>query len=195
MFRIFLIILLLKLSACGFQVIYKERENVDISYVDELAAIRIQKVRTKLAQEFQNNLYDILNPDYVKAEPKYLLVTTVKSSIIPVFITATGASGRNKMTLDVTYELKSIETGTTVGKGFTSVYDNYDVSLKRYGTYAAEEYTKTNLTKVAAQDIRNSLVNDLIESKKEKEKKDDWLNTRPEPKTQENSSVKKKKRN
>jgi len=179
----FLFLLLFALSSCNFQVIYKEREEgVDISYIDELAAIRIQKIRNRVGQEFQDNLYDILNPDYVKAEPKYLLVLKINTTITPVFITQTGSSGRNNLALTITYDLKNLETAQTIASGSTSVNDNYDVSIKRYGTYVTEEYVKSNLTKIAAQNIRNSLVNDLIEDKKNPRKKDDWLNEKPEEK-------------
>mgnify|MGYP001560470763 CR=1 FL=1 len=182
MIKFFQIILLLSLTSCGFQVIYRESEkSADISYVDELAAIRIQKVRNRLGQEFQNNLYDILNPDYVKAEPKYLLIARIDTIITPTFITQTGSSGRNNMILNVTYTLKSAESGDVIASGRTSVNDNYDVRTNRYGTYVTEEYVKSNLTKIAAQNIRNSIVNDLIETRKAPKKKDDWINEKVEP--------------
>jgi hypothetical protein len=71
-----------------------------------------------------------------------------------------------KITLKINYELKNLATATTISAGSTSVNDNYDVSSNRYGTYSAENYVRTNLTKIAAQNIRNSLVNDLIEVQK-----------------------------
>ena len=165
-------ILLLSLCSCGFQMIYKDqRNNPDASYVDELAAIRIKKDRTRLSQELKNNLYDLLNPDYLKVEPKYFLSFTVAKTSSPTFITITGASGRNRVNLDVTYELSDLETGEKISSGSTSVNDNYDVTANRYGTYVAEEYIQGNLTIIAAQNLRNSLVNDFIEMHKERENK------------------------
>lgn len=168
MLRKFLtIFLLLSLSSCGFQLIYKENDQgSDISYTNELAAIRIQKNRTRINQQLQNNLYDIINPDYIKVEPKYLLTLTLNEVISPTFITITGSSGRNKITLNVAYVLKNLSTAETISEGHTSVNDNYDVSSNRYGSYTAENYVRTNLTKIAAQNTRNSLVNDFIELKK-----------------------------
>lgn len=161
------ILLLFNLSACGFQVIYKERDqSSEISYVEELAAIRIQKDRKKISQELKNNLYDLLNPDYIKSEPKYFLILKLKESVSPTFITVTGASGRNKVTLQINYILKSLQTGDVISSGSTTINDDYDISDSRYGTYVAENYIKSNITKTAAQNIRNSLVNDLIEMKK-----------------------------
>jgi len=174
-------ILCLSLYSCGFQVIYKERENkTDLSYVNELAAVRIKKNRTLLDQELKNNLYDLLNPEYLKVEPKYFLTLSISKVISPTFITITGSSGRNKVTLDITYQLQSLETGELISSGSTSVNDNYDVTTNRYGTYTADEYVQINLAKTAAQNIRNYLVNDFIEERKriekEKEKKTDKKN-------------------
>jgi len=162
--KLFAILIAASLCGCGFQVIYKERgKNADISYVDELAAIRIKKDRDRLSQELKNHLYDLLNPDYKKVEPKYFLIITQKDSVSPTFITVIGSSGRNRITTSVNYELKDLQTGKTIAAGSTSVYDNYDVSSNRFGTYTAENYVRSNLTTLAAQNIRNSLVNDFIE--------------------------------
>ena len=165
--KTFGILLILTFSACDFQVIYKEKvRGVGITYAQDLSAIRIKKDRTKLGQELKNNLYDALNPDYIKSEPKYFLILTAKSAISSTFTTFTGASGRNRVTLDVTYTLKNLDNAITISSGTTSVNENYDVTTNRYGTYTAEQYMLTNLTKIAAQNIRNSLVNDFIETRK-----------------------------
>jgi hypothetical protein len=166
-YKTLIIFLILSFFSCGFQVIYHEKiaEN-DLNYVAELAAIRIKKTRTRNDQELKNNLYDLLNPDYVKTEPKYFLTLTINESISATFISSTGASGRNKITLSVSYELKNLATAAIISNGTTAVNDNYDVGSNRYATYVAENYVRSNLTKVAAQNIRNSLVNDLIETTK-----------------------------
>ncbi len=176
--------LLLVISSCGFQVIYRESKS-DISYEQELASIKIQKNEGRLTQELRNSLYDLFNPNSIKAEPKYFVVLTLAESIGSTFLTSTGASGRNKITLNLTYKFFDLKTGELLAKGFTSASDNYDVQLNRYGTHTAEEYTKSNLVKVLAQNIRNLLVNDIIELKKEKDEKD---NPNPESRSKTKSS-------
>ena len=47
------------------------------------------------------------------------------------------------------------------------------MQLNRYGTYIAEDYARSNLVKIAALNIRNLLVNDLIELKKNGDKEMD----------------------
>lgn len=161
------LLIIIATSSCGFKVIYKENDNSSKdSYVNELASIRIKKDRDQLSQKLKNNLYDILNPNYIEIEPKYLLILSIKESNTPTFITLSGSSGRNKITITVDYQLKRLEDAKLIASGSTSVNDNYDISDNRYGTYTIEEYTKTNLTKLVAQNIRNSLVNDLTEESK-----------------------------
>lgn len=173
-----IILSLLSLAfSCGFQVIYKERkeDNKNISYIEELAAIRVKKNRDRLSQELKNNLYDIINPDYIKTEPKYLLFLSIKESISPTYITSAGSSGRNKVTLSISYELKSLKTGSSIARGSTSVNDNYDVTSNRYASHVSENYIKSNLAQIAAQNLRNSLVNDFIETKKKCYNKEEFL--------------------
>lgn len=153
------------LFSCGFQVIYREKES-GISYEKELSAMKIQKSPGRLSQELRNNLYDLLNPDSLETDPKYYIVLKEEESIGSTFLTSTGASGRNKITINVQYTLFDLKTGKKIANGVTTANDNYDVQTNRYGTYTAEQYTKSNLTKVLAQNLRNLLVNNIIEMKK-----------------------------
>jgi hypothetical protein len=162
----FLFLLIFVISSCGFQVIYKDQFDEE-SIAHQLASIRIKKDRNQLAQTLKNNLYDVLNPDYIKAETKYFLELNLKTAVSPTFTNITGASGRNKATLTVSYVLKNIKTAQIISEGKSEIYDSYDVSQNRYATYVADEYVKDNLTNVIAQNIRNSIVNDIIEEKRE----------------------------
>ena len=161
----FCLILLASFCSCGFQIIYRDGDN-KFSYAEDLASIRIKKDRDHLSQELKNNLYDLLNPDYIKSEPKYFLILRASKSVSGALITQTGASGRNRVNIDVLYELKNLENGAIISRGTTAVNDSYDVSTNRYGTYVADDTVRLNLTKIAAQNIRNALVNDFIEVKK-----------------------------
>lgn len=153
------------LESCGFQVVYKD-QHLSSSISNELAAIKINKDRTHLSQQLRNNLYDALNPDYIKTENKYFLILTLKKSVSSTFITSTGASGRNKTSIIVEYELKNSKNLQKISSGTLESSDNYDVSINRYGTHIAEQYVENNITKLLAQSIRNSLINDLIEFQK-----------------------------
>lgn len=163
--KIFILITSLFIASCGFHGMYLDEDN-NTSYAPDLAAIRIQKDRDHLGQELRNNLYDLLNPDYIKSDPKYFLVLRLTKNMGGTYITNTGASGRNRVTLNITYELKNLDNAMVISRGTTSVFDNYDVTTNRYGTYVTDDNVSLNLTEIAAQNIRNALVNDLIEVRK-----------------------------
>ncbi|MBM5783068.1 MAG: hypothetical protein FJ368_06600 [Pelagibacterales bacterium] len=169
MLKKYLVILLsLNLFCCGFEVIYKDDAKQDNSYSHELAAIRIKKDRNQHDQDLKNSLYDLLNPDYLTIEPKYFLVLKSSRTTSSTFTTGTGSSGRNKILLTVRYELMDLETGKKISEGITTLNDSYTVSTNRFGTYSAEEYLQSNMNKVVAQNIRDSLVNDIIEMRRKK---------------------------
>ena len=166
--KIFFVILFLSLTSCGLHAVYKEREDEDMSYVEDLAAIRMKKERNALHQELKNNLYDLLEVEYKKVEPKYFLTVNISKTITSTFTTTTGSSGRNRVNMDVSYDLKSLETGEIISSGTTTVWDSYEISTNRFGTVTAEDYILTNLTKTAAKNLRNLLINDIIEMRKKK---------------------------
>lgn len=152
-------------SSCGFQVIYKD-QYIENSIANQLASIVIKKERNQLHQALKNNLYDVLNPDSIKANSKYFLEMHLTQSIGPTLTNFSGGSGRNKVIIKVNYILKNIATAQIISKGDTEVFDSYDLTSNRYATYTAEEFVKENLTKIIAQNIRNSIVNDISEEKR-----------------------------
>jgi hypothetical protein len=163
MFR--LIVLLLLLSACGFEVLYKDHQNSE-SIAYQLASIRIQKKRNKFDWQLQNNLYELFNPDKIPSPEKYLLIVDTDQSISSTYITSTGASGRNKITITANYVLKNLNTDQQIASGNVVASDNYDVSANRFATFVSEDYFKSNILKIIANDIRNSVVNDFSYNKK-----------------------------
>jgi hypothetical protein len=167
--KYFLIFSILILSSCGFQIIYKDQTTQD-SIAHQLASIRIKKNRNQLDVMLKSNLYDIFNPDNIKAEPRYFLEFTTKKNLNLIVTTPSGATGRNKVNLTVNYVLRNLENGLEISSGTDSVYDSYDITENRYGTFTAEEFVIKNLTKVISQNIRNSLINDIINASQECEK-------------------------
>lgn len=159
-------ILLTSLTSCGFQVLYLDNDQEKVSYEKEFASVRIQKTAGRMSQELRVALLDLLNPDNLNVEPRYVLTISENKAVSGTFITFTGASGRNKVTMTVNYELRDLQSGEIVATNSTVVNDNYDVQENRYGTYVADAYTTSNLSRVAALNIRNLLANDFIEIRK-----------------------------
>lgn len=166
--RFIFLAIFISLPACGFKAVYNDSKTAQ-QYEEDLASIRIKKNRTQIDQTIKNHLYDLLNPRLLDSEAKYILLLETKVSTSSTYTTDTGASGRNKVNLQINYTLKDLETAQTIGSGSTLVNDNYDITENRFGTYSADQYVTTNLTQIAAQNIRNSLVNDIIEKNKAEE--------------------------
>jgi hypothetical protein len=166
---LFLLLILFQVG-CGFNVLYDDSLTKDeFSFEKELASIRIKKVRTKIDQELKNNLYDLLDPDNLKIEAKYFLELDLTKSVSATFITSSGASGRNSLTLEVKYKLYQLKTAKLISEGIISIRDNYDVIENRYSTYISEEFVMSNLTKIIAKDIRNALIYDITNFIKEQQ--------------------------
>ena len=125
--------------SCGFKSIYNTDDRILECYSQELASIRIKKERKQINQILRNHLEETLNPDNIKTEPKYLLTINLSKSISSTFITSTGASGRNKIILNASYELKDLKSGTIVGSGSVSDKDDFDVEDRRFANYITGE--------------------------------------------------------
>jgi len=149
-------------TSCGFEVIYKDH-TLSNSLAYKLASIKIEKKRTQLDFELQNSLYSLLNPDKLNIEPKYLLILKTITNTSSTYITSTGASGRNRITITTSYTLKNLQNNQVLSSGEATASDNYDISSNRFGTTVAEDYLKNNILKIISTNLRNSLVNDFVQ--------------------------------
>jgi hypothetical protein len=168
---IFLLFSFLVLSSCGFQAIYSDNRisSESKSYDEELASITVKISRKKLNQDLKNNLEDILNPNKIEIDQKYLIDISLEKSIGGSIITSTGSDGRRKVILTAKYRLRDFHSGELIATGVANAEDDFDVERNRFGNYTAEESIASNLTLVIAQNIRNLLINDIVNSYKIRE--------------------------
>lgn len=170
--RNFLITLtFLIISSCGFHAIYNDNKisKNSQSYNQELASIKVHTIRKKINQDLKNNLEKVLNPDDIVSDPKYLMEFTLDRIVTSTFTVSSGSTGRNKVTLMVSYKLKDFNSGELISTGSTTAKDDFNVSDNRFANYITEESIATNLTLILAQNIRNLLINDIVNSYKIKE--------------------------
>lgn len=162
-YRIISVLFLALFSACGFKSLYNidESDSNHEKVQNELAAITVKYQRKHLNQEMQNNIEDLLNPDNIKAEPKYLLDITLTKDMMMTFINEVGASGRNKVIMNATYNLKDIKSGDVIATGNLTAQDDFDVEDKRFANYTTQTAIELNLTKIIARNLRNALIIDL----------------------------------
>lgn len=157
------VLILIFLAACGFQPIYKAKisEN-QINYENKLAAIEIRGNKKRIYQKLQNNLTAVLNPNQIDIPKEYILTIKIDKNIAVTFINPTGSAGRNKVTLTASYELRKIDDEEVIARGTASAKDDFDVEGKRFADYISQEEIELNLTQLIAQNIRDSLINDLF---------------------------------
>ncbi|MFT5703863.1 MAG: hypothetical protein ACJAZX_000206 [Rickettsiales bacterium] len=168
---LFGVFMLTSLSSCGFHTIYSDNKisSKSKAYNEELASIKVEISRSKLNQDLKNNLEDILNPNNIQESPKYSINIILNKSITPTFINSFGSSGRNKVTLDANYRLKDLITGLIIATGNATANDDFDVEDKRFANYITEQSIASNLTLIIAQNIRNLLINDIVNNYKVRE--------------------------
>lgn len=149
-------------NGCGFEFVYKKSGQKDNEYNRKLAAVIIKKSRNVYYQVLKNNLYDLLNPARIEVKPKYALILNIEKNTVSTYTRPSGASGRNRINIIVTYELRHMDNYSLISSGSSSFFDNYDVSENnRYGNSKLEDFATKNILKIIAQDLRNSIVNDL----------------------------------
>lgn len=161
MFRVIFIILFL--SACGFQPIYKtDISGNETRYESKLAAVEFSGKRKRIYQKLEENLKKVLNPNKINVKKEYILNIETSKRISTAFINPTGSSGRNMVTLRANYTLTRISDDEVIATGDTLAKDHYDIEDRRFANYIAEENIELNLTNLIAQNIRDSLINDLF---------------------------------
>ncbi len=157
-------IISLSLCCCGFRPVYQQNQinGNQLEYLEELAAIKVEIARKKLNQDLKSNLEKTLNPNQIKVEARYIITIELTKDISSTFITSTGSSGRNKITLSAKYKLKDIESGELISEGKTEAKEDFDINIdKRFANYTAEEQISSNLTLIIANNIRDLLITDI----------------------------------
>ena len=170
--KYFLLFLFLSLASCGLRPIYQIDNKISDksqAYRQELASIKVDIARKRLNQNLKNNLEKILNPDDIKTDPKYLISVTLKKSLTSTFTNFTGSSGRDKVILTASYKLKDLNSGDVIAGATTTAQDDFDVRDKRFANYAAEDAISENLTLIIAKNIRDLLINDIVNNYKAKD--------------------------
>jgi hypothetical protein len=165
-------LLFLFLTSCGLHPIYKTNNKISDqsqSYRKELASIMVLVERKKINQDLKNNLEKTLNPEGIKTDPKYSISITLSRSLSSTFTNFTGSSGRNKVILVANYQLKDLNSKEVIATGTTAAKDNFDVEDKSFANYIAEDAIASNLTLIIARNIRDLLINDIVNNYKSKD--------------------------
>ena len=131
-------LLLLALSACGFEPVYRQTDKLDV--VDALAYIAIEAPDSRDGDVFkaalQDAFYQSLNPQ----SPRYRLVPTFEVQSKAFIIDTDGISSRYDLILTSEYEFSRISDAKTLKKGQMRRRVSYNVSDENdYATYISKK--------------------------------------------------------
>lgn len=159
-----LFLLLLLITACGFEPLYVKKQasdntwyfggQFDRSITDEMAEIKIETISDRFGQLVRNNLLDIVTPLGNPKSPKYRLYvdpeeTEITQQALRKDITAT----RERVRYKVKYRLVETSSGREILKGDSLNYVSYDILANPYSTTMAQKKTEEDSAKIIANDI------------------------------------------
>jgi LPS-assembly lipoprotein len=148
-----LLVIMLALSACGFQPLYGQRSNDGSPQT--LAGVSVDPISAstgRMGQQFKADLEDKLNPQgAVPPRPSYRLSATLVSTSSAIGIARDGTVSRYNVYLDSAYTLYRNSDGKPVTKGSLRHVSSYNnIANEYFSTYVSEEdAVKRGITELA----------------------------------------------
>ena len=156
-----MVLLVLMLSACGFQPLYVQRSNAtswffsdefDTSIITEMSQIKVATIKDRFGQQIRNHLLDLLTPKGVSADAKYRLKVEVLSREV------TQQAMRNDVTATnerIKYRIgyKLYEGAQELVAGDSIAFVSYDILSDPYSTTMSQKKAEEDASKIVADDI------------------------------------------
>jgi len=161
LYRKLFLLLVLFLSACGFEPLYVEKKHdqlwyyggdFDVSISNEMAKIKVQPIANRFGQILRNELLDLLTPKGAPEKPKYRLYVelvrrTESDQALRSDITATRKMVRYRVRYYMMEGTEKVLSGDSVS------YQSFDVLANPYSTTMADKRSDENAAKIIANDI------------------------------------------
>ena len=130
----YIVFLLVTLSACGFQPLYKKHT------VENLPNIEVANIQNREGQALRNILIDNLYTEGRPPDARYVLhIERMKERTVKLGIRKDATATRTQLQLSLTMVLEDRETGETVLKRSLRAINSYNILDNQYATYVAEE--------------------------------------------------------
>ncbi len=157
-------VVVLGLSACGFEPLYVEKtagddlwyynNKYDTSIVYEMSQIKVETVSDRLGQMIRNQLIDTFNPKRkYDGEAKYFLkIKPAETQVVQQALRDDITATREKVKYTVNYSLWSKESGHLVS-GNSWIFLSYDLLDNPYSTTMDKKKIEKDGAKIIANDI------------------------------------------
>jgi LPS-assembly lipoprotein len=139
-------------SGCGWTPLYANRETGPGDV--DLRAIRVAPITDRVGQRLELALRDSLNPSGVPTPQRYVLSTTLQTTLADLGIQSQGLASRGQVDVVATYTLKSIETGKMLLSNTVHVNDSFNIAANGYANVVAEDDARTR----AVEELREEII-------------------------------------
>lgn len=148
-------LLLLPLSACGFQPLYT---NNGVNTATSFNDIGINNIPDQSGVMLRNHLLDILYTTGEPHSPKYsLVITQLKKSVSSFGIKKSATSTRGQIDMTAQMALTDNTTGTVVLKRTIRAAADFNRLDNEYATQVSEESVTENLLAEMSESIKTEL--------------------------------------
>jgi len=157
--RIFVLLGLLGLGACGFSPVYSEQSGAIASA--QLRNITISPTGNRTTQLVRNQLIKQFSNSGETQAPEFYLSLVVTESLSSVLIRRTTDVQRNNLTINARYTLQSADRRTVLTKGRTVAVAPYNLVSKDFGTISTSEFANVSARKDARKKAAISVADDI----------------------------------
>lgn len=150
--------MLMMLAACGYRPLYATDES-GTSVATDLSSISIQETGTRIGQQLRNRLISTMRPSGQEGDDLYRLVLNPALSDANLadqgLVDSAGRRGikRQRLTLNVGYELYDQKTGKVVNSGKSFSHVGYDYLYEPI----ADRQARANATDRAVLEVSNDI--------------------------------------
>jgi len=157
--RIFVLLGLLSLGACGFSPVYSEKSGAAASA--QLRNIDIAPTGNRTTQLVRNQLIKQFSNQGETQAPQFYLSLVVTESLSSVLIRRTTDVQRNNLTINARYTLQTADRRSVLTKGRTVSIAPYNLVSTDFGTISSSEFANVSARKDARKKAAISVADDI----------------------------------
>lgn len=143
------------LGACGFRPMYGQVGDGEVR--NELAAVEVQTLTSRLGYLIRDNLLDQLNPAAVEVPARYLLTVQLRRRTSALGIQLDNTITRFNLTLTARFHLLDSETRRVLYTSLVRRVASYNAVRAPYAELAAQLDAERRVAKDVSTDIRTQL--------------------------------------
>jgi len=157
--RIFVLLGLLSLGACGFSPVYSTKTGTAAS--TQLQNIVIAPTSARTTQLVRNQLIRQFSNTGEAQTPQYYLTLNISESLSSVLIRRTTDIQRSNLTIRASYTLQTADRKTVLTKGRTVSIAPFNRVSRDFGTISNSEFANVSARKDARKKAAISIGDDI----------------------------------